>query len=66
MCLSATVVNSVGLLFDIVGAFILFFFGLPTGQWWYLPKGKTPRLPYLGLSFLILGFTLQLISNFLR
>ena len=75
----STIINSIGLLVDIIGVIILFKYGLPS-------KINTPpklllecglkkkeikenrnikKYAYFGLIFLLLGFVLQLISNFL-
>ncbi|HOO49957.1 MAG TPA: hypothetical protein PLK94_01565 [Alphaproteobacteria bacterium] len=72
MCLSQTV-NSIGLVFDIVGIFILV-----KDQWRALPKvgligiihGKKSVTEIInkfriGVIFVIAGFIFQLISNFL-
>lgn len=71
-------VNSIGLLLDISGILILFKYGLPSDVF---PNGMIPKemsgydekpkfLRYrkfarTGLALIILGFILQLISNFL-
>lgn len=81
---ASTIVNSVGLAFDMAGVVMLFYFGPPTinitrdGRK-ILPfnpnddaethKNKVTadrhnRLSKVGLGLLLLGFTLQLISNF--
>lgn len=76
---AAKIVNSVGLLFDIAGAILLFLYGLP--KW--IPKdgeelilnggdlsepqdGPVDTYTWrsrLGLGLLIVGFVLQLLSN---
>ena len=78
-CLSPEIINTVGLAFDIVGVILLFFYGLPepiskTGAghltWgeneeeatkWRLYKTRS----CWGLALLIIGFSLQLLSNWL-
>ena len=64
ICVSATAINSFGLVLDIIGAVLLFFYGLPTGLWSF-SQGKTNWKQYLGLLLLIIGFMLQLISNWI-
>lgn len=70
-------INSIGLIFDIIGVIIIFIFGLPSSV---NRKGvllkevsgfnddkKYKRVLYWaygGLSLLIIGFVLQLISNY--
>jgi hypothetical protein len=78
MC--STWVNSIGLVLDICGAILLWKYGLPESisreghQYIVLgqkdeaeaAKAKTyDRWSKLGLSLLILGFVLQLVSNFI-
>ena len=83
MCLSATVVNSVGLMLDIIGVIFLFLFGLPPKvsnpdqgnilNWAFGPPGKEKELRYkihwwfshAGLGLLVLGFLLQIWSNWM-
>ena len=68
ICVSATAINSFGLVLDIIGVVLLFFYGAKIGLWDYSPNspnGKTSRLPVLGLSLLILGFGFQILSNWL-
>jgi hypothetical protein len=75
----STCINSLGLLLDIVGAILIFKFGLPEpiSREGYVhlileqtdEQEKQKALNYdrwskLGLSSLILGFCLQLVSNF--
>jgi hypothetical protein len=82
MVVTANLVNSIGLVFDIVGACLIFKFGLP--KWiprdnedvvfdggevgdseppskidWYTKWNK------MGLIFLIVGFVLQFVSDFI-
>ena len=74
------IVNSIGLIFDILGAIVLFKFGLPAsinreGNSVLLLEGTDERMRAkadrydqfgrLGLGALITGFTVQLVSNFL-
>ena len=74
-----TFVNSFGLLWDIVGASLIYKFGFPVKFDGHMyvdveekgEKGiKTPKkyvyLPKLGLLCLIIGFILQLLSNYLN
>ena len=80
MCLLPDVINSVGLALDILGVILLFLYGLPeeiskTGarhlvledeekeevEKWKRYKKKS----YLGLALLVIGFSLQLVSNWL-
>ena len=75
-------VNSVGLVLDILGALVIFAYGLP--RWVVrdtdslvidagmigqddkkLYKDPNTRWNRLGLTLLIVGFTLQLASNFI-
>ena len=74
------VINSVGLFFDIGGVILLYFYGLPediskTGANFFqladaneeeADKWKRYRkMSSLALGFLVLGFFLQLVSNWL-
>ena len=75
----SNIINSVGLLFDILGVILLFKYGLPSKV--HTPpaialeqdltdeeekeNNRTGRLAYSGLILLTLGFVLQLTSNFL-
>ena len=74
------VINSVGLFLDIVGVFLLFRYGLPenvsqTGESFFsladtneeeVKKWKRyKKLSYSALVFLVVGFVLQLVSNWL-
>ena len=75
----STILNSTGLLLDILGVLILFKFGLPSkvhtpskllleGDITEKQKNdnkKTEKWAYSGLLLLIIGFALQLASNFL-
>ncbi|MCY4597702.1 MAG: hypothetical protein OXC19_23240 [Bryobacterales bacterium] len=79
MCLSAAWVNSIGLGLDIVGVVLLFRFGLPpnvdrTGAtyWTGAPdqeevrKGRRyDRISWVALALLVLGFALQIASNWI-
>ena len=76
----AKIINSLGLLFDIVGVVLLFCYGLPpegvsrTGAQ-LLSVGisqeaqekakRYVRFSWAALIFLVLGFVLQIVSNFL-
>ncbi len=77
----ATCVNSLGLIFDIAGAALLFYFGLPAevsrdGAFRLIPNQPNPdevakarRYDWwarVGLVALVLGFALQLGSNFMK
>jgi hypothetical protein len=79
----SSIINSIGLLFDIGGAILIFIYGLAphikesmdgqlymhSGEGVELERIKTKKfriLSYLGLTFLILGFLLQLVSNFIK
>ena len=74
------VINSVGLVFDIGGVILLFFYGLPadvskTGETSFLLADANEeeankwqrynKISYLALVFLGFGFFLQLVSNWL-
>ncbi len=73
------IVNSVGLALDIVGVVLLFKFGLPPEvnrggsiilSWDKDPdeakKAKTyERTSYVALACLVMGFTLQIVSNYI-
>lgn len=76
----ATIVNSIGLVLDIAGALLLWKYGLPEhlsreGHVYFVlneideeekaKAKKYDRWSHAGLSLLILGFGLQLVSNFL-
>ena len=78
--LTSVFVNSTGLIFDIVGALALWKFGLPEAldrggrdfittrnvDQTAIAKAKSyDRFSKLGLFFLVAGFLLQLISNFI-
>ena len=73
----AKILNSLGLVFDIAGAVLLFKFGLPGGITKAggdvvvitSPESKAQAKSYekwsmAGILLLIIGFALQLISNF--
>ena len=77
----ADIVNSMGLILDIIGVVLLFKYGLPAevrktgGMEILYPGGKSDeeagrKYEYyklrsrIGLGCLIVGFSLQLISNF--
>lgn len=77
--MASLVINSLGLIFDILGTILLFNYGLPSK--FHESSGlllesdlndnekkenkKINCFARLGLIFLILGFILQFISNFL-
>ncbi len=77
MC--SAVVNSIGLLLDIVGVVLLFRFGLPPGVTrtgagyltWGVDEGEVrksklyDRMSWVALALLILGFGLQIASNWM-
>jgi len=75
------VINSLGLALDVVGAFLIYKFGLPpqidregtvylvTEEVDETEKQKAKQFDVrseLGIKLLIAGFLLQLVSNFLR
>ena len=82
----SAIVNSIGLVLDIVGAIVLFKYGFPPAlennrdgtfmisgsgdsqaEKEALKKDKQYKcLSMVGLIFLIIGFILQLISNFIK
>jgi hypothetical protein len=76
----ASAINSCGLVFDIIGATLIWRFGLPaeisrTGaQHLILEESdaseaakalRYDRISWWGFASLVLGFVLQLVSNFL-
>jgi hypothetical protein len=78
---TSTVVNSIGLVFDIAGVVMVWRYGLPqtlsregvqyiiTEQTDEAEKAKAARfdlLSRIGLILIIGGFALQLLSNFLK
>lgn len=76
------IVNSIGLVLDIIGALLLFKFGLPaeisrSGSvgWTEIEPERTrmvdearhyDRMGHLGLGLLIAGFLVQLVGNLLQ
>lgn len=71
MC-SPKTVNSIGLLFDIIGVLLIYFYGLPNRAAeklrWESDLEKEKKLKHRsiwGLIFIGIGFVLQLISNYL-
>lgn len=79
--MSATCLNSIGLVLDIVGAVMLWRYGLPetisregrkflvTGQIDEADKARAARHDFLskiGIFLLITGFSLQLLSSLLK
>jgi hypothetical protein len=79
MQMTPEVVNSIGLLLDIVGVVLIWIFGLGKSLYVLNSEGKpievglgNPKsrvlyvsLDRLGLLVLIIGFTLQIISNWI-
>jgi hypothetical protein len=78
LCSLSAIVNSIGLMMDIIGVIFVFIYGLPNplvhaGD--YFAKEPTviekkelekfSRYSRVGLVLLILGFAFQLVSNFL-
>ena len=71
-------INSLGLVLDIIGVLLLFRYGLPIditnrgilGISQRMEKQKDDRRyltrSYIGLSLLIIGFILQIVSNFIK
>lgn len=71
------IINSIGLCFDIIGAMLVWIFGLPPdvrkGGYGFLIASKSEKeakkatiyncFSILGMALLILGFILQLMSN---
>jgi len=75
----SNILNAIGLLFDIIGVLMLFKFGLPPdisrdGHIFITinkidEEGKAKarryeRYSYVALAFLVIGFLLQLLSDF--
>ena len=67
------IINSIGLIFDIIGAGIIFIY-VPA-LWEVVgsrvqlagkSNDKNKKLSKIGFSILIIGFALQLISNFVE
>ena len=77
--MTPTIINSIGLFLDIIGVALLFKFGMPSGAGhksggdYMMWGGAEPRLTKrwlryrfwsrVGLSCLIAGFSLQIVSN---
>jgi hypothetical protein len=74
---SSTLINIIGLAFDIIGVVLLFFYELPKPENGALLLESAPpkierektrkikrRFSVIGLIFLIIGFSFQIISNF--
>lgn len=74
-------VSSVGLCLDIIGAVLVWRYGLPSevdpeGRQFIAASDRDPnevakarvyrRLQHLGIGSLVVGFTLQLVGNWLR
>lgn len=79
--MTRTLVNSLGLLSDVVGVVLLYFYGLPTeisrsGAIRFIAEQtdteelrltrRYDRWARVGLACLLLGFLLQLVSNFVK
>ena len=79
-CLSPAVISSAGLILDILGVILLFYYGLPeeiskTGRGDLFTWGsheeeakkwkRYKKRSYWGLALLVLGFSLQLVSNWI-
>ena len=77
---TANCINSIGLVFDIGGAYLLWKFGLPAaisreGKIYMIAEQNDPveaekanwydAIGKWGLILLVIGFVLQLVSNFL-
>lgn len=77
----ATVLSSVGLVMDMIGVLLLWKFGLPEpisrkghvnlileqSDQTEIAKAKVyDRLAFVAVSLLLLGFALQLLSNFVK
>lgn len=77
--MNANFINSIGLVFDIIGVLLLFKYGLPseissTGSIGISLEGtdydevkkykKYKRWSIIGLSFILIGFAFQLFSNY--
>lgn len=74
LILSQPFVNSVGLVFDIVGVLLIFFYALPVTNGKARESSNEPtdeevaksnKIARFGLGLLVLGFVLQLLSNFM-
>lgn len=79
MCLSSELVNTVGLILDIVGVILLFRFGLPPDvsrsggnllTWGVdedeVKKGKRyDKISWTALAVIVLGFALQIVSTWM-
>jgi hypothetical protein len=77
----SVIINSLGLVLDIVGAFLIWKYGLPSstiGRRGHrtllickIDEAETDkakeydRNSHFGISFLVIGFILQLVSNFI-
>ena len=76
--MTADLINSIGLFLDIVGVILLFTFGLPPqvsrGGFKTLAIGRDENqakkwkrykfISWIALGFLVVGFSLQIVSNF--
>ena len=70
-----TIYTQIGLLMDVVGIIILFFFGPPISESLGLIKSRLDhdknkskaknelRMSFLGLTYLLLGFVMQFIGS---
>jgi len=75
VCISPKMVNSIGLILDVAGVVLIFYFGLPNEvpgegtKWDYTKDPKIEkrykRYGKIGLFLLILGFILQFLSDFI-
>jgi hypothetical protein len=69
---ASRIVNSIGLVLDIGGAVLLWMYGLPRiGNYLTFNRKEEDTARYerrgrYGLAALIMGFVLQLASNFIR
>lgn len=79
--MDATTLNTIGLILDAVGVILLFFFGLTkniskTGSVNFVFQGKDENeikkwkiynfLSIIGFVFVVSGFTIQIISNYIK
>jgi len=78
---TCNIINSIGLILDIIGVVLIFFFGIPrkidSSGYIFLAveeedekekkSGKLYNiLSHLGLILVFIGFALQLLSNFMK
>ncbi|MBC7557527.1 MAG: hypothetical protein H7195_11265 [Chryseobacterium sp.] len=79
--MNSNLINSIGLVFDIIGVILLFKYGLPsevskTGAIGLIMEQtdesevakwrKYNLFSKIGLSFILVGFLFQLVSNFIN